>query len=52
MADTTPINKTIYIRKPQAQTLIREMKPLSNSKKTEARSIVQKFITLLKTAHS
>ena len=52
MADTTPINKTIYIRKPQAQTLVREMKPLNTTKKAEARNILDKFITLLKTAHS
>jgi hypothetical protein len=48
----TPINKTIYLRANQASTLNRTMKPLTETKKTQANQIVSKFITLLKAAHS
>lgn len=47
-----PINKTVYIQVPQEQTLNRTMKPLTNVQKANVRTIVSKFITLLKAAHS
>ena len=42
------MNKTIYKKIDQAETLKRPMKPLSTKHKTQARTIVQKFVDLLK----
>jgi hypothetical protein len=46
------INKTVYKQVPQEQTLNRTMNPLTNSQKVKVHTIVSKFITLLKAAHS
>jgi hypothetical protein len=48
----TPINKTIYKSLPQAETLVRVMRPLSTTHKNQAIATMAKFITLLKAAHS
>lgn len=50
MADQS-INKTIYKKVDQAETLKRPMKPLSDKHKTQARGIVQNFIAFLKAAN-
>lgn len=46
-----PINKTIYKKIDQAETLKRPMKPLSDKHKAQARETVQNFITFLKATH-
>jgi hypothetical protein len=45
------MNKTIYKKIDQAETLKRPMKPLSTKHKTQARATVQKFIDLLKSTN-
>jgi len=47
MANQT-INKTIYKKVDQAETLKRPMKPLSDKHKAQAKGIVHNFITFLK----
>lgn len=45
------MNKTIYKKIDQAETLKRPMKPLSNKHKAQAKGIVQNFIAFLKAAN-
>ena len=51
MSDT-PLNKTIYKKVDQSTTLTRVMKPLGSKHKTQANTIVGKFIDLLKKSQS
>lgn len=46
------INKTIYLRTNQSNTLVRIMKSLNDKHKTQSKNIVGKFITLLKAEHT
>jgi hypothetical protein len=44
--------KTIYKKMPLATSLIRNMQPLTEEKKTKVNTIVANFIQYLKNAHS
>ena len=46
------INKTIYLRTNQSNTLIRTMKSLNDKHKAQSKNIVGKFIKLLKAEHT
>lgn len=50
--ENNTINKGIYIKTNQSNTLVRKMKSLSDKHKAQSKNIVGKFIKLLKAEHT